>query len=60
MEPLLVANDLDGHRMLGLVVEALDNLSERAFPNHLSDLVAVGDVVVEYLDVAAVVIIVAC
>ena len=60
MEPLLVTNDLDGYRLLGLVVVTLDDLSKRSLADYLPYLIAIGDVVVKDFDVATIVIIVTC
>lgn len=59
MEALLVPDDLDGHVVVRLVVERANHLPETALANHLEDLVAVRDVVMAYLVVAAVVVVVA-
>ena len=59
MKPLFVSDDLYRHRLLCFVVETLHHLSERAFPDDLAYLVAIGDVVVENLDVAPVFVVVA-
>lgn len=59
MEPLLVPDYLDGHVLVGFVVQGPNDLAEAALANHLEDLVAVRDVVMDHLVVAPVVIVVA-
>lgn len=50
VEALLVADDLDGHVLVGAVVQRADHLPEAALADHLEDLVAVADVVVGNLE----------
>lgn len=49
VEPLLVADDLDGHLAPGAVVQRPDHLPEGALADHLEDLVPVRYVVVNLL-----------
>jgi hypothetical protein len=49
VEALFVANDFDCDVLIGFVVQGTDDLSEAALANHLQDLVAVTDVVVNHL-----------
>ena len=60
VKPFLVPDDLDGHRLGRLVVEALHHLTKGALPYHLLDLIAVGYVVVHHFDIATVFVVVAC
>ena len=46
---VLVSNDLDGHKVHGLVVHAFEDLSREALPKHLQDLIAVAQVVIDEL-----------
>jgi hypothetical protein len=57
MEPLLVANDLDGDHVARLVIAALEHLSERALAEDVDDLVAVHDVVMRDEEVVATVVV---
>lgn len=57
VEPLLIPDDLDRHKLIGLVVVALEGLPEAALANRLEDLVAVTQVILhDYLIVASVVV----
>lgn len=47
--PFLVANDLDGHHLIGLMIQTFKDLPKRSLPNHLQDFIAVGDMVVKDL-----------
>lgn len=47
--PFLVANDLDGHHLICLMIQTFEDLSKRSLPNHFQDLIAVGDMVVKDL-----------
>lgn len=49
VEALFVADDFDCDVLVGLVVQCANHLTEAAFPNHLQDLVAIADVVVNHL-----------
>lgn len=52
MEALLVADDLDGHLAPGAVVQGSDHLAEGSLANDLEDLVSVGYVVVDLLELS--------
>jgi len=52
-------DDFDGDVRVCLVVEGADDLAEAAAPDDLEDLVAVADLVVQHLVVAAVFVVVA-
>lgn len=58
VKPLLVAYDLECHVLVGLVIQRPDDLTEGTLADHLEDLVPVRDVVVEDLDVGAVLVVV--
>ena len=58
MEPLAVANDLDGDHLARLVVPALKNLAKRPFAEDVDDLVAEAQMVVIYDQVVTSVIVV--
>lgn len=47
--PLLVPDDFQGHQLIVFVIQALGHLSEGPFPDHLQNLVAVGNVVMQDL-----------
>lgn len=49
VETLLVANNFDCHVLICLVVQRAYHLSEAALSNHLENLVAITNVVVNYL-----------
>lgn len=49
MEALLVANNFDCHVLVRLVVQRAYHLAEAALSNHLENLVAITNVVVNYL-----------
>lgn len=57
MEPLLVADDLDGHHLARLVIAALEHLSEGALAEHVDDLVAIHNVVVRDEEVVAAIVV---
>lgn len=48
LEFLLVPDDFDGHDLAGLVVDALQGLSEGALPEELNNFKSVGNVVLEH------------
>lgn len=47
--PLLVPDDFQGHQFIVFMIQALGHLSKGPFSNHLQNLIAVGDVVVQDL-----------
>lgn len=49
MKALLVANYFDGHVKSSFVVQRTNHLTKTAFANHLENLVAIADVVVNDL-----------
>jgi hypothetical protein len=49
VEALFVANDFDCDILIGFVVECTNNLSKASFSNHLENLVAITDVIVNHL-----------
>lgn len=57
VEPLLVANNLDGHHLARLVIAALEHLAERSFAEDVDDFVAIHDVVVRDEEVVAAVVV---
>lgn len=59
VEALFVPNDLDGHHFARLVVAALQDLTERAFAQHVDDLVPIKDMVVWDNEVVASFVVVA-
>ena len=58
LESLLAAYDLDGHVLFPLVVEALEHLAETALAKRLDDLVSVGNLVLVYLEIGAVLVVI--
>lgn len=49
MEALFVANDFDCDILIGFVVEGANNLAEAALANHLENLVAITNVIMNHL-----------
>lgn len=47
--PLLVPDDFQGHQFIVFVVQALGHLSKGPFSNHLQNLVAIGNMVMQNL-----------
>lgn len=47
--PFLVANDLDGHHLVCLMIQTFEDLSKRSLPDHFQDLVAIGDMIMKDL-----------
>lgn len=47
--PLLVPDDFQGHQLIVFVIQALGHLSKGPFPDHLQNLIAVGNVVMQDL-----------
>ena len=58
LKSLLAANDLDGHVLLLLMVEAFEHLTEAALAKRLHYLVPIGDVIFGHLDVGAILVVV--
>lgn len=50
MEALLIPDDLDGHVLVGHVVQGAYHLAKASFADHLEDLVPIGYVIVQDLD----------
>ena len=59
MEPLLVADDLDGDENTGLVVDAADHLPEASFSKHINDLVPVRKMIAGHNGVVSALVVVA-
>lgn len=47
--PLLISNDLDGHHLICLVIQTLQDLAKRSFPNHLQHFIAIAYMVMQDL-----------
>lgn len=58
VEPLLIPDDLDGHVLVRLVIERPHHLPKAALADQLENLVAIRDVVMDDLVVAAVLVVV--
>jgi hypothetical protein len=50
MEALFVANDFDCDVLIGLVVQSTNHLSKASLTNHLENLVAIANVIVNHLE----------
>ena len=59
MEAFFVTHHLQGDVRIGFVVEGLDDLAEASLANHFEDFIAVAHVVVLYVNVGALVVVVA-
>lgn len=47
--PLFVPDDFQGHQLIAFVIQALGHLSKGPFPDHLQNLISVGNVVMQDL-----------
>lgn len=59
MEPFLVANHLDGHRLAREMVKAFEHLAKRAFAHDLQDLVTILEMVALLDEVIATLVVIA-
>lgn len=48
VEPFLIANDLNGHKLAGAMIAAFEHLPEGAFAQGAHDFVTIRQVVVVY------------
>lgn len=47
--PLFVPDDFQGHQFIVFVIQAFDHLSKGPFPDHVQNLISVGNVVMQDL-----------
>jgi len=59
MKAFLIANHFESHVYVILVIEGLDDLAETSLPDHFENLIAIANVIVLYVDVGALIIVVA-